>query len=220
MEREFILIRIRNTMKWRLAKTFFSAALILLSLTSCAEWIKAVFYIDHMERDERISGMHINQIIETLNLKPGLKIADIGAGSGLFSREMAKRVDHGMVYAVDINKKLLKHIDQTNSRVNITNIKTVLAEENDPDIPEQVDLIFICDTLHYIDHQDQYIRTMSSYLKKGGRIAVIDFRKNWPPLSIKFTEDDLTGWMKSAGLTPINRYDFIIDEFFMVFLKK
>jgi tRNA A58 N-methylase Trm61 len=50
-------------------------------------------YIDHMERDERISGMHINQIIETLNLKPGLKIADIGAGSGLFSREMAKRVD-------------------------------------------------------------------------------------------------------------------------------
>jgi ubiquinone/menaquinone biosynthesis C-methylase UbiE len=207
-------------MKWRFMQKFFLAALILLSLTSCAEWIKAVFYIDHMECDERISGMHINRIIETLNLTPGLKIADIGAGSGLFSREMAKRVDHVMVYAVDINKKLLQHIDQTNSKEKITNIKTVLAEENDPKIPEPVDLILICDTLHYIDHQEQYVRTMSSYLKKGGRIAVIDFRENWPPLSIRFTEVDLTGWMKSASLTPINRYDFIKDEFFMVFLKK
>ncbi len=207
-------------MKWRLMKTFLFTAIILLSLTSCVDWIKAVFYIDHMERDERISGMYINRIIESLNLKPGLTIADIGAGSGLFSRKMAKRVVHGMVYAVDINMKLLQHIEQTNSKGSITNIKTVLAEENDPEIPEPVDLIFICDTLHYIDHQEQYVETMSSYLKKGGRIAVIDFRKNWPPLSIKFTEDELIGWMKSAGLEPINRYDFIRDEFFMIFKKK
>jgi ubiquinone/menaquinone biosynthesis C-methylase UbiE len=207
-------------MKWRLMKTIFFTAVILLSLTSCVDWIKAVFYIDHMERDERISGMYINRIIESLNLKSGLKIADIGAGSGLFSRKMAKKVVHGIVYAVDINKNLLQYIDQTNSNDNITNIKTVLAEENDPKIPEPVDLIFICDTLHYIDRQEQYIKTMSSYLKKGGRIAVVDFRKNWPPLSIKFTEDDLTGWMKSAGLEPINRYDFIKDEFFLIFKKE
>lgn len=207
-------------MKWRLSKTIFFTALILLSLTSCVDWIKAVFYIDHMERDERTSGMHINRIIETLRLKPGLTIADIGAGSGLFSREMAKRVAHGVVYAVDINKELLQHIDQTSRRGNITNIKTVLAVENDPKIPEPVDLIFICDTLHYIDHQEQYVKTMSSYLKGGGRIAVVDFRKNWPPLSTRFTEDDLTGWMKSAGLQLINRYDFIKDEFFMVYKKK
>jgi ubiquinone/menaquinone biosynthesis C-methylase UbiE len=168
-------------MKWRLMKTFFFTAVILLSLTSCVDWIKAVFYIDHMERDERISGMYTDRIIESLNLKSGLKITDIGAGSGLFSRKMAKRVAPGMLYAVDINKKLLQHIDQTNSKGNIKNIKTVLAEEHDPKIPEPVDLIFICDTLHYIDHQEQYIETTSSYLKKGGRIAVIDFRKNWPP---------------------------------------
>lgn len=207
-------------MNWRLTKTFLFTAVILLSLTSCVDWIKAVFYIDHMERDERTSGMHISRIIEKLDLKPGLKVADIGAGSGLFSRKIAKRVAHGIVYAVDINKELLQHIDKTSRRGSITNIKTVLAEENDPNIPEPVDLIFICDTLHYIDHQEQYVKKMSSYLKRGGRIAVVDFRKNWPPLSIKFTEDDLTGWMRSAGLQLISSYDFIEDEFFMVFKKK
>lgn len=207
-------------MNWRLTKTFLFTAVILLSQSSCVDWIKAVFYIDHMERDERTSGMHINRIIEKLNLKPGLKVADIGAGSGLFSRKIAKGVAHGIVYAVDINKELLQHIDKTSRRGSITNIKTVLAEENDPNIPEPVDLIFICDTLHYIDHQEQYVKKMSSYLKRGGRIAVVDFRKNWPPLSIKFTEDDLTGWMRSAGLQLISSYDFIEDEFFTIFLKK
>jgi len=196
----------------------FIIILIILSLTFFNNRIKAIFYIDHMEREERLERMYIDSIIEKLAVKPGQKIADIGAGSGLFSRKIAMKIaPHGIVYAIDINKHLLDHINKTNKKEGITNIITVLAKETDPQIPELVDLIYICDTLHYIDEQEKYIKTMSSYLKNGGKIAVVDFKINWPPLSIKFTKDDLINWMNTAGLTLIEDYDFIEDEFLMIF---
>jgi len=199
----------------------FIGILIILSLTIFKDWIKATFYIDHMEREERLVRMHIDRIIEKLDINPDQKISDIGAGSGLFSRKIAmKTAPNGIVYAIDINKHLLDHINKINKEEGIANIKTVLAKENDPQIPELVDLIYICDTLHYIEEQENYVKTMSAYLKNGGRIAVVDFKMNWPPLSIKFTQEDLTKWMNAAGLKLIKNYDFIEDEYLMIFKKE
>jgi len=184
------------------------------------DWIKAAFYIDHMEREERISRMHIDRIIECLQIQPGIKIADIGAGSGLFSRKFAKHAGaNGAVYAIDINGNMLNHIDKVNKREGIANIQTVIAREDDPKIPEPVDLIYICDTLHYIKDPDKYCIAMSRYLKSGGRIAVVDFKQNWPPLSIVFTGEELTAWMESAGVKSVESYDFIEDEYLMIFKK-
>jgi ubiquinone/menaquinone biosynthesis C-methylase UbiE len=194
------------------------AVLALVPLSGCTDWIKAVFYIDHMETENRTSRMHVDRIIDALELGPGRRVADIGAGSGLFTRKMAERVSPGgMVYAVDINKKLLAHIEKSAGELPI---RTVLAVEDDPKVPSRVDLIFICDTLHYVDQPARYIEKMAMHLDPGGRIAVIDFRKNWPPMSNRFTVEELQGWMRGAGLEPVREYDFIEDEFFIVFVKK
>ena len=124
-------------------------AVAVFVFPGCTDWIKAVFYIDHMETENRTSRMHVDRIVESLELKPGETAADIGAGSGLFTRRMAERVSPGgMVYAVDINKKLLAHIEKNAGGLPI---RTVLATEDDPRVPERVDLIFMCDTLHYIE---------------------------------------------------------------------
>jgi arsenite methyltransferase len=202
---------------------FISLAIIItvLSLTVFKEKIKAVFYIEHMESDERIGHMYIDKIISGLKIRPGDSIADIGAGSGLFSRKFASLVtSSGKVYSVDINKDLLKHIDDVNKKLGINNIKTILAGENDPKLPEPVDLIFICDTLHYIDGQEKYVSAMAGYLKSKGRLAVISFKNNFPPMSNKFNENDLAGWMKKAGLELINSYDFIQGQFLVMYQKK
>lgn len=194
------------------------AVLALVQLSGCTDWIKAVFYIDHMETENRTLRMHVDRIVESLELKPGETAADIGAGSGLFTRRMAERVSPGgMVYAVDINKKLLAHIEKSAGELPI---RTVLAVEDDPKVPSRVDLIFICDTLHYVDQPARYIEKMAMHLDPGGRIAVIDFRNNWPPMSNRFTVDELRAWMKGAGLESVREYDFIEDEFFIVFVKK
>ena len=121
----------------------------ILSLTVFKDKIIAIFYIEHMERDERINRMNIDEILSKLDIHDGDRIADIGAGSGLFSRKFSSIVSStGKVYSVDINKELLKHINKLNFQNRISNIETILATENDPKIPESVDLIFICDTLH------------------------------------------------------------------------
>lgn len=124
-----------------------------------------------------------------------------------------------LVDVFDFCNSLLSHIEEINAEKGITNIRTVAAKEDDPCIPEPVELIYIFYTLQYIEGPDRYVRTMSGYLKNRGRIAVVDFNKNWPPLSIKFTEEKLTAWMRTAGLTLIGYYDFIQDEYLMIFEK-
>jgi len=191
--------------------------LLVLNIPSC-NYVKALFYIDHMETDERVKKMDVGKIVDNLRIQPGFKIADVGAGSGLFTRAMAvKTLPDGLVYAADINKDLLDHIEKSAAESGLKNIITVTADENDPRIPQKADLIFMCDTFHYIKNHKQYVKILSAYLKETGAIAIIDYKKNWPPLSEKFTEDELKSWMKDAGLKLSRSYDFIEDEFFMIF---
>jgi arsenite methyltransferase len=194
---------------------------VILSFGGFKEWIKSAFYISHMEGENRVSEMQLDRVVATLGLDAGDLVADIGAGSGLFSRKIAEKVGpHGRVYAADINRDLLRHIDEVNREKGVNNIITVAAIEDDPKIPAPVDLIFICDTMHYIDNQEKYVKRMSSYLKQRGRIAVISFKRSWPPLANRFTEDDLTAWMKNAGMDPAGSYDFIQDQYLMIFEKR
>src|SRR5262249_15325079 len=137
------------------------------------------------------------------------RIADVGAGSGLFSRPLARKVgDKGVVYAVDIDAELLKHIERTARQQNLANLKTILAAEDDAKLPEAVDLIVIIDTLHHIGNQGAYLKGLKKYLKPNGRIAVIDFSKDWPAghESLKYSTSDLDGWMTAAGFKRVEQF--------------
>ncbi|MBN1534099.1 MAG: class I SAM-dependent methyltransferase [Spirochaetes bacterium] len=192
----------------------------LLSLTLFRDRIKATFYIDHMEREERISRMHVDRIVARLGISPGDVVADIGAGSGLFARRFAPLVaPSGRVYAADVNRDLLAHIDSESARRGIPGVTTVVASEDDPRLPAPVDLVFMCDTLHYIDGQEAYVKRMAGYVKRGGRIAIVSFRKNWPPMANRFTEEDLARWMERAGLSLQKTDDFIQDEYLAIYRK-
>ncbi len=198
-----------------------SALLAVLCFTVFKNFIKARFYIQHMETDDRVGDMNIDRIIAALEINPGDSVADIGAGSGLFSRKFASAVaQSGKVYAVDINSELLEHIDNTSIKSGIHNIQTVLAGEKDPKLPEKVNLIFICDVLHYIDDQEKYINTASGYLNAHGRIAIISFKENWPPMANKFNEDDVAIWMKKSGLDLMSTEHFIKDHYLVIYKKK
>lgn len=180
-------------------------------------WIKARFYIDHMERQNRLERMQVERVVQTLQLIPGWVVADIGAGSGLFTRAMAKEVAPGVVYAVDINPNLLTHIEKSAQQAGLANIKTVLATEDDPRLPEALDVVFICDTLHLIDEPEQYLRELHAHVRPGGRVAIINFFRNWPPMSNQFSADLLESWMKLAGFALVEKHDFIADQYFLIF---
>jgi arsenite methyltransferase len=194
--------------------------LLAVGMTTGCDWIKARFYILHMEGEERVGTLNVKRIIDTLGVSEGMTIADVGAGSGLFTFQLAKRTGPGgVVYAVDINPALLGHIDGIKRPGNSGTIRTVTASEDDPKIPGKVDLVFFCDTLHYIVDQPAYLERLASYVKPGGSIAIIDFTRNWPPASNRFTVENLAAWMKKAGFAVTSSQYFIKDEFFLIFSR-
>jgi cyclopropane fatty-acyl-phospholipid synthase-like methyltransferase len=177
-------------------------------------------YVRLLESERRIEGLQVLNVIKTLKVKSGDRVCDLGAGSGLFTRPLAKRVgDKGVVYAVDIDPALLNHVEKTAKEQNLSNIKTVLGGEDDPKLPEPVDLIAIIDTLHHIGNQPAYLKGLKKYLKPGGRIAIIDFSKDWPAGHEKmiYTVDDLDKWMAAAGFKRIENHDFLENNFFVVY---
>lgn len=177
-------------------------------------------YIKVLETERRIEGLQIEKVIATLKIKPGQRVGDLGAGSGLFARPIAKRLgEKGLVYAIDVDPGLLKHVEKTAAAEKITNIKTVLAAEDDAKLPEKVDLIIIIDTLHHIGNQGPYLKGLKKYLKRGGRVAIVDFSNEWPAghESMKYSLDQLEGWMKDAGFKRTEKHDFLNNNFFVIY---
>ena len=205
---------------WRVA-ALVTAVLItgvaIALLAGGLPWIKARSYVVLMERQGRLERMQVERVVQTLQLAPGSVIADIGAGSGLFTRTLAKAVAPGVVYAVDINPNLLAHIEKSAKEAGLANIKTVLATEGDLRLPEALDVVFICDVLHLIEGPERYLRQLRGYLRPGGRVAIISFIQNFPPAGLQFSADQLERWMKQAGFALAERHDFITDQYLMIF---
>ena len=120
-------------------------------------------WIQNLDRPERIAGLKIDKVLPLLKLKPGDKVADIGAGAGAFSLPLAKAVaPAGKVYAVDIDPGLLDYIAQKAKKENIDNIQTVKGEFSDPKLPaHDVDLGFFHDVLHHIENRQAYLKALA-----------------------------------------------------------
>lgn len=185
------------------------------------DWLTAQFYVWHMESDSRKERLQVDRVVDCLSLKPGQAVADIGAGSGLFTFPLAQAVGPaGKVFAVDLNPELTRKLEESSRARGLSNIAVILAQPSDPGLPRPVDLIFICDVLHHVEDRAAYIRTLSRRLKVQGRLAVLDFKKKGSLFhAMQFTPEQLDGWAESAALEVEAAPDFLEEEFFRVYRK-
>lgn len=191
---------------------------------------KAEEWVTTLEGPQRIATQKIDAVLSKLALKPGMVVADIGAGSGLFSRPLAKAVaPGGKVYAVDIQQDLLDHINQRDKEENIDNIQTVLGEYDDPKLPaHNIDLAFINDVLHHIQHRAVYLKALGTYIKPSGRIAIIEMDKNDPKTShrnqpeLLVARDEILQWMSDAGFKLVEEHPDLFPgtKLFLVFGRR
>ncbi|MEO8051082.1 MAG: methyltransferase domain-containing protein [Acidobacteriota bacterium] len=191
---------------------------------------KAEEWVNTLEGPQRVATQKIDTVLSKLSLKPGMVVADIGAGSGVFSRPLAKAVaPAGKVYAVDIQQDLLDHIDQRDKEENIDNIQTVLGEYDDPKLPARnVDLAFINDVLHHIQHRAAYLKALGTYMQPSGRIAIIEMDKNdlktphrnQPELLV--SREEILEWMSNAGFKMSGEHPDLFPgtKLFLVFGRK
>lgn len=176
-------------------------------------------YAKVLEDPSRDEWQKPHDVVMALDLKPTDTIADIGAGTGYFSRRFAQHT--GTVYAVDIDEKLL-NIAQKNAP---PNLKTVLASADDPRLQERsINTIFFCDVLHHIENRPAYYTKLAKALKPGGRIVVIDFYKKdlpvGPPPSMKLSDQEVIAEFRKAGFTLAKRLDTLPYQYYLFFEKR
>lgn len=142
---------------------------------------------DWLERPERENEERPSLALPALKLKTGDVVADIGAGSGYYTRRLAKSVgEKGVVYGVDIQQEMLDVLTNKMAEANIHNVKTVLGDIKDPKLPhESIDLALLVDVYHEFDFPYEMIQGICASLKPAGRIAFIEFRGEDPKVPIK-----------------------------------
>lgn len=180
-------------------------------------------YIASLEDPARDAYQKPAEVVEALGLGPGQVVADIGAGSGYFAIRLAGPVgEAGRVLAVDVNARLLEHLEGRVREASLGNVETILAPPDDPRLPEAgVDLIFFCNVWHHIDDQDGYLARLRQALKPGGRLVMIDFHKRGlpvgPPVGMKIAREDLIAQLEGAGWAVTREHDFLPYQYFLEF---
>ena len=140
-----------------------------------------------LERDSRQSEERPDIVLESFGLKPGMKVADIGAGTGYYSWRMAKEVGkNGTVYAVELEQEQLDIIAANMKQRGVENVKGVIGTIMDPKLPEgALDLVVMIDVYHEFSHPYEMMQAVAKSLKPSGRVAWVEFRMEDESVPIK-----------------------------------
>jgi arsenite methyltransferase len=180
-------------------------------------------YIAVLEDPARDAYQKPHEVVESLGIKEGETIADIGAGSGYFAFRFSRHVGpSGRIYAVDIDPDMILYMNRRIRDMQIKNVVTVLSAPDDPLLMDQsVDRFFICETWHHIQNQAQYLTLMKEMLKPGGQVIMIDFQKRdlpvGPPAEMKIARGDLIRQMQANGFRLEKENTFLPYHYFLIF---
>jgi arsenite methyltransferase len=187
-----------------------------------AIWLRGYLWI--LERPERDTYQKPDQVMAALAFRPGERVADIGAGSGYFTRRVSRAVGAtGVVWAIDIAPEVLDYLEARARREGHSNIRIQHVPADDPQLPPGgVDTILMVDTLHYVKDRASYVKKLRAGLAPGGRVVVIDFvpkspeERPWgPPPEQKMSREEVDAAMAAAGLVPARVHDFLTEQFFV-----
>lgn len=163
------------------------------------------------------------QVLDSLGIEKGDRVADLGSGSGYFTLRLAEAVGPaGVVYAVDVDSLMNESVLRRAAKKGITNITAIVARVDDPLLPPQgVDLIFTSNTYHHIDNRADYFERAKSYLRPGGRIAILDYNsKGWllRTLDHSTPKEVILKEMEKAGYRLGQDFEFIPRQSFLTFV--
>jgi precorrin-6B methylase 2 len=140
-----------------------------------------------LEREEREQEERGDLLLRELQLKPGMVVADIGAGTGYYARRMAPLVgSSGQVLAAEIQPEMIEMLSAMAKKAGITNIKPVLCTVDDVKLPEaSVDLAIMVDVYHELEYPFEVMESIVRALKPGGRVVYVEYRAEDPKVPIK-----------------------------------
>jgi ubiquinone/menaquinone biosynthesis C-methylase UbiE len=186
-------------------------------------------FIKRFESDDREVYAKRNEIVSALSILPGMTVADVGAGTGLFTRLFAERVGKtGRVYAVDIAPRFLTHIAAEAKKHGRSQVVTVQGSQISTNLPrESVDLVFLCDVYHHLENPEKSLASIRQALKSNGRLVVIDFDRvegrsaDFVLKHVRASQDVFRKEIEAAGFSfePAKKSPVLKENFFLRFEK-
>ncbi|HEY4596640.1 MAG TPA: methyltransferase domain-containing protein [Thermoanaerobaculia bacterium] len=183
-------------------------------------WEKA----DWLEREGRAENEKPELVMQAMDLKPGMTVAEIGAGTGFFSRRIAKVVGpKGKVYAEDIQPQMLDLLKQNTAKEGVGNVVTVLGTETDPKLPaHSIDRVLLVDVYHEFQKPEPMLAAIRDCLAPGGTVTLVEYRLEGDTAShinIKHrmsVEQVLSEWT-AAGFTLVRRSEDLPSQHVFIF---
>ena len=185
--------------------------------------------IKRFEMESREVYLKRKEIVAACDIKPGDVVADVGAGTGVFTRLFTESVgDEGWVYAVDIAPRLVGHIVSQAEESGRTNVTGVVCAENSISLPaNSVDLVFLCDTYHHFEFPKTSLASINKALRPGGRLVLIDFERiegksrKWLMGHVRAGKEIFRAEIQDAGFRLVDekQIEGFKENYFLVFTK-
>jgi len=174
--------------------------------------------LQYLEEPDRGEWQMPERVIETLRLREGDVVADIGAGTGYFSRRFARQVAH--IYAEDVDPEALSFL----RREALANVTVVPGKPENPMLPpNSCNVVFICDVLHIVKKRSVFLNNVVPALKRGGKVVIIDFYRRelpvGPPLWASLSEQEVKEDFLKAAFRLDKQLTFLPYQYFLIFTK-
>lgn len=185
-------------------------------------------FVERFEGESREVFEKREKVMEALDIRPGMAVADVGAGTGLYTRLFARAVgEKGKVVAVDIAREFLDHIEKTAKDQKLGNITTVLGKDVSTELaPASVDLVYVCDTYHHFEYPARVLDSIYKGLKDGGRLVVIDFIREpgvsseWVMGHVRAGQAIVEKEITQAGFRKVDEKKGLMKENYLVVFEK
>ncbi len=182
-------------------------------------------YVERFEKEGREVYDQREKIIATAGVKPGMIVADVGAGTGLFTRLFAEKVgDKGRVYAVDIARSFVNRIVLEARENKVNNIIGVICDDRSCQLPpNSVDLVYVCDTYHHFEFPQETLSSIRQALRKGGRLVVVDFQReegvssDWIIGHVRAGKKVFRSEIEAAGFELVEEPELLKENYMLIF---
>ncbi len=174
---------------------------------------------------ERDAWQKPRELVRALGIAPGMWVADLGAGTGYFSRHLDAAVGPGgVVFAVDTEPNLVAHLRARAQEERTTHVIPVLASFDDPRLPPgALDVVLVVDTFHHLDDRLRYLRRLAAALKPKGRVVVVDWEKRelpvGPPPEHKLERTQVVDEMQAAGYRLVAEPALLPHQYVLIFRR-
>jgi ubiquinone/menaquinone biosynthesis C-methylase UbiE len=198
----------------------FAAALLSLGLAGCNGFAKLDY--THFGRD---TWQRPEDVVHALGVRPGDRVADIGAGTGYFVPHLSEAVGtSGRVYAVEVEPDVSRELEERYAGED-ANVEVILGQYDDPLLPDgSIDVVLLVNTYHHVEERPDYFARLRADLSPDGRVAIIDPDAEMTGILGLFVEDghesragDVDEEMRAAGYRRVESFDMLAIQIFEVF---